>query len=197
MFITVARPRATLRPGRRLHVACNLGRLIRSFLLRLLLPTFDIAIPFADAETIIQQLSRSMLANCLLLSLPESPKWIDPSSVAIALVGFGSPLGRFFHLQNKMPFLQTSLGVLVLILCLVMVHEWLHWSLTKLSCPVWQRLHSTFKSQPIRLESSPGWPRFVRTPALHYNENSDRDPAHASHAFFHLDSGNGHVQFFC
>jgi hypothetical protein len=67
-----------------------------------------------------------MLANCLLLSLPESPKWIDPSSVAIALVGFGSPLGLFFHLQNKMAFLQTSLGVFVLILCLVMEHEWLH-----------------------------------------------------------------------
>jgi hypothetical protein len=138
------------------------------------------AMPFADAETIIQQLSRSMLANRLLLSLPESSKWIDPSSVAIALGGFGPPLSLFFHLQNKLPFLQTSLGVLVPH-TLVMMHEWLHSSPTKLSCPVWQRLHQTFKSQPIRLESSPGWPRFVQTRL----DTTMKIPTgiHASHAF--------------
>ena len=44
----------------------------RNFLLRLLLPTFDIAIRFADAETIVQQLSRRMVANRLLRSLRSS-----------------------------------------------------------------------------------------------------------------------------
>ena len=144
-------------------MAINLGHSIRRLLLSLLLPAFEIPSRGADAETIIQQMSQSMVGNRLLLSLPLSPRWIVHSSVTITLAGLGVALGASFYAQNERLFFLTYFAVLVLIACLVLAHEWLHWFLIKLSCPIWQRLHPTFDPQPIRVESRPGWPRFVRT----------------------------------
>jgi hypothetical protein len=124
-----------------------------------------------------------MVGNRLLLSLPLSPRWIVHSSVAITLAGLGVALGASFYAQNERLFSLTYFAVLVLIACLVLAHEWLHWFLIKLSCPIWQRLHPTFDPQPIRVESRPGWPRFVRTALYTDMKNADRDPAYPSHAF--------------
>ena len=104
-----------------------------------------------------------MVANQLLFSLPTSPNWITTSSLLIGLIGLGQDIDFLCHQQDPMPSLFASIALLLLTLCLVIAHEWLHLFGIKLSCPIWARLHRTFTPKPVRLESPEGWPKFIRT----------------------------------
>jgi hypothetical protein len=95
-----------------------------------------------------------MSTKQLLYSLPEFPRWINPASVTVGLIGFLPILSLFSHFSRNALLIDRLLPsvvavLLVTIFILVPVHERLHYCCIRLSCLLWRRIHPTFHEEQI------------------------------------------------